>query len=155
MVNEEKLKQILEILQTYLLIEKGKFPSESDFIKHNEWVLGATWMLKFVLEKYPKLEFEKNQSEMILKSRPLFDPEQIEKIMEIIDNSHLEKVKSNLITQKGNVTDGKGHTCKNCTYAKNKRPDGIKMLPVNVWCTRIRKEMPGHLSCSAGRWGFF
>lgn len=156
MLTEEKIKKVINILECHLLNEKQKGTAPNSYFQKNKWELGAAWMANFILENFTDLDFDKLKSDNLVKTRALWNAEVIEKVLDDIRNSHIDNSESNLITKKGNLdTDNANQNCKECNYAKKKRPDGISMLSCNIWCTRIRNEMPGSLRCAVGKWGFF
>ncbi len=156
MQTEEKVKRVLNILECYLLNECQKQNFSEESVYKFKWECGAAWMANLILENFKDLDFDKIKGDNIVKTRALWNPGDIEKVIDSVRNSHIDLTQGDLIAKKGNMdTDNSKQTCKECNYAKKKRPDGIAMLGVNVWCTRIRNEMPASMRCAVGKWGFF
>jgi len=45
------------------------------------------------------------------------------------------------------------NVCRDCWYAKRKRPDMVKMSPMRLWCGVYKKETSMAKTCKRGRWG--
>ena len=156
MQSEEKIKRVLNILECFLFNESQKQNFSEESVTDFKWECGAAWMANYVLENFKDLDFDKIKGDNIIKTRALWSPTSIEKVLDVVRNTHIDLSKAELVSKKGNLdTDNSKQNCKECNYAKKQRPDGIAMLGVNVWCTRTRKEMPGSMRCPVGKWGFF